>query len=47
MRNLADDAKRYSQELVTYRDKCIAMERDRDEERRLLNQKVSSLEEQY
>ena len=47
LRNLADDAKRYSQELVTYRDKCITMERDRDEERRLLNQKVSSLEEQY
>ena len=47
LRNLADDCKRYSSEMVTYRDKYHTLERDRDEERKLLNQKVASLEEQY
>lgn len=47
LKNLADDCKRYSQEMIQYRDKYHALEKDRDEERKLLNQKVSSLEEQY
>ena len=47
IKNLADDCKRYSQEMVQYRDKYHALEKDRDEERTLLNQKVRSLEEQY
>ena len=47
LRNLADDCKRYSSEMVAYRDKYHALEKDRDEERKLLNQKVASLEEQY
>lgn len=33
--------------MIQYRDKYHALEKDRDEERKLLNQKVSSLEEQY
>lgn len=47
LRNLTEDCKRYSNEMVAYRDKYHNLERDRDEERKLLNQKVSSLEEQY
>lgn len=47
LRNLADDCRRYSSEMVAYRDKYHSLERDRDEERKLLNQKVASLEEQY
>ena len=43
LRNLADDCKRYSSEMVAYRDKFHNLEKDRDEERQLLNQKVASL----
>ena len=47
LRNLTEDAKRYSAEMVQYRDKYYSCEKDREEERLLLNQKVASLEEQY
>ena len=47
LRNLSDDCKRYSSEMISYRDKYHQLEQDRDEERKLLNQKVASLEEQY
>ena len=47
LKNLADDCKRYSAEMVQYRDKYHSLEKDREEERKLLNQKVKSLEEQY
>jgi len=47
LRNAVEDSKRYSKEMVTYRDKLQQCEADRAEERRLLNQKVQSLEEQY
>jgi len=33
--------------MVSYRDKLLESEKDRAEERLLLNQKVSSLEDQY
>mmetsp|Transcript_46030 Transcript_46030/g.60982 ORF Transcript_46030/g.60982 Transcript_46030/m.60982 type:complete len:144 (+) Transcript_46030:300-731(+) len=45
MKNAVDDARRYSQEMISYRDKFNQLEKDRDEERLLLNQKVTSLEE--
>ena len=37
IRNLVDDSKRYSQEMVSYRDRLHQVEKDRDEERLLLN----------
>ena len=33
--------------MIQYRDKSNQLEKERDEERQLLNQKVSTLEEQY
>lgn len=33
--------------MVTYRDQVLQLEKDRDEERMLLNQKVGILEERY
>lgn len=47
MKNATDDARRFHQEMVNYRDSLMNLEKDRDEERLLLNQKVGSLEESY
>ena len=47
MRNITDDARRYSAEVVSLRDQLASITKDREEEKELLNQKLSSLEEQY
>ena len=47
LRNLADDNKRYSEDIVSLRDQLYNVQKDKEEERLLLKQKLSSLEEQY
>ena len=47
VRNLSDDCKRFSNEVVALRDQLHTCQKDRDEEKQLLSQKLNSLEEQY